>query len=209
MDEDLKEPTAACCDLGIAAVICFHRGEVAEARQHLTATAPYALLLGRRLIGPLALARSLDREQDAALPEALAALTDAFHGDTEELEEVENLLADAVRLATKTGDLASARAFEQQAATLADGSRIPHREADALYCRALLDSDASRLLAAAERYDDASRPLQKAKALEAAAKEFAHAGHRDQARTAFTRAVKTYASLGAAADIAQLQSASS
>jgi tetratricopeptide (TPR) repeat protein len=206
-DANLHEPGAACCDLGIAAVICFHRGELAAARQHLATAAPYARLLGRRLIGPLALARSLDREQDAALPEALAALADAFRGDTEELEEVENLLADAVRLATKTGDLATARAFEQQAATLAADSQIPHREADALYCRALLDHDAPRLLAAAERYDDAGRPLQKAKALEAAAREFAHAGHRAQARAMFTGAVKTYASLGATADIARLRSA--
>ena len=30
--EDLKEPAAACCDLGIAAVICFHRGEIGAAR---------------------------------------------------------------------------------------------------------------------------------------------------------------------------------
>ncbi len=206
-DTNLHEPGAACCDFGIAAMICFHRGENAAARQHLTAAARHARLIGRRVISPLALARSLDREQDGALPAALAALADAFHGDTEELDEVENLLADAVRLAIKTGDLATARAFEQQAATLAAGSRIPHREADALYCRALLDHDASRLLAAAERYGEASRPLPKAKALEAAAREFAHAGHRAQARTVFAGAVQTYASLGAAADLARLQSA--
>ena len=35
LHEDLKEPIAACCDLGIAAVICFHRGEIAAARRHL------------------------------------------------------------------------------------------------------------------------------------------------------------------------------
>ena len=28
LDEALKEPGAACCDHGIAAVICFHRGDV-------------------------------------------------------------------------------------------------------------------------------------------------------------------------------------
>jgi tetratricopeptide (TPR) repeat protein len=207
LDEALQEPEAACCDLGIAAVICFHRGDSAVARRHLAAAAPHAKLIGRRLIGPLALARSLDREQDGALPEALAALADALRDDTEELEETEDLLAEAVRLAVKTGDLAAARAFEHQVATHATGSQIPHREADALYCRALLDHDASRLLAAAERYDDASRPLQKAKALEAAARELAHAGHRDQARAVFTGAVKTYASLGATADIARLRSA--
>ena len=43
---------------------------------------------------------------------------------------------------------------------------------------ALLDHDALRLLAAAERYDAASRPLQRAQALEAAAAEFARAGDR-------------------------------
>ena len=69
--------------------------------------------LGRRLIGPLVLARSLDREQDGALPEALAVLTGAFDGNTEELEEIEDLLADAVRLAVRTGDLAAARTLDR------------------------------------------------------------------------------------------------
>ena len=56
-----------------------------------------------------------------------------------------------------------------------------------------------------QRYDDASRPLFSAKALEAAAGEFIAAGARGQARAAFTRAVEIYASLGAAADVARLQ----
>ena len=96
MDGDLKEPGGACCDLGIAAAVCFHRGETGVARQYLVTAAPYARLIGRRVIGPLALARSLDREQDGALPEALAVLTDVFSGNTEELGEIEDLLADAV-----------------------------------------------------------------------------------------------------------------
>ena len=58
--EDLKEPAGACCELGIAAVICFHRGEIGEARRHLAAAVPHAEWLGHRFIGPLALARSLD-----------------------------------------------------------------------------------------------------------------------------------------------------
>ena len=157
--EDLKEPAAACCDLGIAAVISFHRGEIGAARGHLAAAAPHAELLGHRLITSLALARSLDREHDGALPEALAALTDAFDGSTEEVEEIEDLLPDAVRLAAQTGDLGTAQALASQAAALAAESEIPHRQANALYCRGLLDQDASRLLAAAERYDDAGRPL--------------------------------------------------
>jgi DNA-binding CsgD family transcriptional regulator len=205
LPENLKEPGAACCDLGIAAVISFHRGEISAARRHLAAAVPHAKRIGHRLIGSLALARSLDCEHDGALPEALAALKDAFDGNTEQLGEIEDLLADAVRLATETGDLSTAQALAGPAAALATESEIPHRQANALYCRGLLDHDAPRLLAAAERYDDADRPLQSAKALEAAAGEFVHADNRGQARAAFTRAVEVYSSLDAAADVARLQ----
>ena len=205
LPEDLKEPAVACVDLAIAAVICFHRGEVEVARRHLAAAAQYAKRLGRRLITSLALARSLDCEHDGAQPEALAALKDAFVDNTEEVEEIEDLLADAVRLATATGDLGTAQALADQAAALAAESEIPHRQANALYCRALLDHDAARLLAAGERYDDAGRPLLSAKALEAAAREFVRADDRGQARAAFTRAAEVYTSLGAAADVARLQ----
>jgi DNA-binding CsgD family transcriptional regulator len=204
--EDPKEPAVACCDLGIAAVISFHRGEVGAARGHLAAAAPHAERLGHRLITSLALARSLDCEYDGALPEALAALTDAFDGSTEEVEEIEDLLPDAVRLATETGDLSTAQNLADQAVTLAAGSEIPHRQANALYCRGLLDHDGPRLLAAAERCDDAGRPLLSAKALEAAAEHFVDTGDRGQARDAFTRAVEVYTSLGAAADVARVQS---
>jgi DNA-binding CsgD family transcriptional regulator len=205
LPENLKEPAAACCDLGIAAVISFHCGETAAARRHLAAAVPHAQRIGHRLIGPLALARSLDCEHEGALPEALAALAEAFDGKTEELEEIEDLLADAVRLATEIGDLSTARALSGHAAALDAGSEIPHRRANALYCGGLLDHDASRLLAAAECYDDASRPLLRAKALETAAGEFVDADDRVQARGAFTRAVEVYTSLGAAADVARVQ----
>ena len=206
LPENLQEIGAACCDFGMAAVISFHRGEAAAARDHLAAAVPYAERLGNRLIPPLALARSLDRERDAALPEALAALTDAFDGNTEEIE-LENLLPDAVRLAARTGDLATAKSLAGQAARLAAGSEIPHREANALYCQGLLDRDAERLLAAAARYEDASRPLLAAKALEAAAAEFLRGDDRGQAREAFVRAVEAYNGLGAAADVARLRAA--
>jgi DNA-binding CsgD family transcriptional regulator len=205
LPEDLKEPAAACIDLGIAAVISFHRGETGTARRYLAAAVPHAERIGHRLIGRLALARSMDREHDGALAEALAVLTDGFDGNAEQLEEFEDLLTDAVRLAALTGGLGTAHALAGQAAALAAESEIPHRQANALYCRGLLDRDASRLLAAAQLYDDASRPLHKAMALEAAAGYFVDADDRSHARAAFTDAVEVYASLGAAADIARLQ----
>jgi DNA-binding CsgD family transcriptional regulator/tetratricopeptide (TPR) repeat protein len=206
LPESLKESAAACCDLGIAAVIGFHRGEAAKARRHLDGSVPHATRLGQRLIGPLVLARSLDREQDGALAGALAALMEAF-GDTEEVEEFEDLLADAVRLALLTGDLSTAKSLTGRADAVAGRSNIPHRQANSLYCRGLLDHDASMLLAAAERYGQAGRPLYRAKALDAAAGEFIDGGDREQARTAFTEAVEVYGALGAAADVARLKAA--
>jgi DNA-binding CsgD family transcriptional regulator len=203
--EHLKAPGVACCNHGIAAVIGFHRGDTDAARRHLAAAVPHAELIGRRVIGSLALARSLDHEHDGALPEALAALTEVVNGNTEQIEEIENLLADAVRLASQTGDLDTAQALTGHAAALAAGSEIPHREADALYCRGLLDRDAPRLLAAAKRYGEAGRPLLMAKALEAAAGYFVDTDDRSQARAAFTQAVEVYSSLGAAGDVARLQ----
>jgi DNA-binding CsgD family transcriptional regulator/tetratricopeptide (TPR) repeat protein len=203
--EDLKEPAAACGELGVAALISFHRGEIGEARRHLAAAVSHAKQIEHRLIGALALARSLDCEQDGELPKALAVLTDAFHGNREELEQIENLLPDAVRLATRTGDLSTAQDLAGHATTLASESQIPHRRASALYCRGLLDRDALRLVAAAERYHEASRPLQRAKALEAAAGRFIDVGDRNQARAAFTEAVEVYTLLGAAADVARVQ----
>jgi len=206
LPENLQEPGAASCDLGMAAVISFHRGEVAAARGYLAAAAPHADQLGHRLIPQLALAHSLDHEHTGALPEALTALTGAFDEISEEIE-LENLLPDVVRLAARTGDLELAQSLAGQAAKLAKGSEIPHRQANALYCEGLLDHDAGRLLTAAERYQDASRPLLAAKAYEAAAAEFLRADDRGRAREAFVQAVEAYTSIGAAADVARLRAA--
>ena len=112
----LKEPGAACCEIGIAAVIAFHRGDVLAARRHLAAAVPLAERLGRRRVGPLALARSLDLEQAGALPEALAELTDVCSDSPDDVEEVEDLLPDVVRLAAEAGDLEFARAGDREQA---------------------------------------------------------------------------------------------
>ncbi len=205
LHEDLKEPAAACCDLAIAAVICFHRGETAAARRHLAAAVRNARRIGNRLVGTLALARSLDREQDDALPQALAVLTAVFTDKIEELDDIEDLLADSVRLATRTGDLSTAESLTGHARALAADSKIPHRQANAIYCLGLLRGDAAMLLEAAERYGEAGRPLPRAKALEAAAGEFISSGQRDEARSAFTKSVEVYTSLDATADVARLQ----
>jgi DNA-binding CsgD family transcriptional regulator len=205
LQADLKEPTAACCDLGIAAVICFHRGETTAARRHLAAAVQYGERIGNRVVSSLALARSLDYEREGALRESLAALTGGFTDNAELLAEIEDLVADAVRIADQIGDVSTATTVARYAATLAAGTKIPHRKANDLYCRGVLEGDPGRLVEAAARYADANRPLLRAKALEAAAFTFLRNDDRSQARAAFTRAVEIYDSLGAAADVARLQ----
>jgi DNA-binding CsgD family transcriptional regulator len=207
LPDDLKEPGDACCELGFAAVIGFHRGEIDTARRHLAAADPYAKRIGRRLIPPLALARSLDREHAADLPEALSELTSWFDGGTEELGQAEDLVADAVRLAAMTGDYTTARDLAKQAAEFAEGAETPYRQANALYCSGLVEHDPRKLLSAAQRYFDASRPLLMAKALEAAAEEFVAIDDKAAAREAMGRAVEAYTGLGAQADVNRVQAA--
>ena len=205
MPEDLKEPAAACWELGIAAVISFHRGDIDRARRWLAAAVPHSRTdraPARRTAGP---GPQPGLRASGGATGGAGRADRGFGGDTEELQEIEDLLADAVRLAAETGDLDTAHTFAGHAAALAAGSEIPHRQANALYCRALLDHDPSQLLAAAARYEDAGRPLLRAKALEAAAGEFVSIGDRTQARAAFTKAVEVYTGLGAAADAARLQ----
>jgi DNA-binding CsgD family transcriptional regulator len=203
--ETAKDPGAACCDRGVAAVICFHRGDTDRARDHLATAAPHAKRIGNRVVSTLALARSLDWEQAGELSSALGALTAGFENNTEELDEIEDLLPDGVRLATTSGDTGTARTLTDQAEALARDTAIPHRQANAMFCRGLLDRDAGLLLQAADRYRDAGRPLLGAQAVEAAAGVFLDRGERGPARTAFTRSLDLYTLLGAARDVARLQ----
>jgi DNA-binding CsgD family transcriptional regulator/tetratricopeptide (TPR) repeat protein len=205
LQADLKEPAAACSDLGIAAMISFHRGEVTAARNHLAVATDCAKRTGYRVVPSLALARSLACERDGALLEALAALTAGFTDDLEEHSEIEDVVADTVRLAAQIGDLTLAKMFAGHAAALASGSTIPRRQANNLYCGGMLERDAAQLIEAAARYAEAGRPLLRAKALEAAAGLLVTSDERSQARHAFTRAVEIYGSLGATADVGRLQ----
>ena len=188
MPDDLKEPWIVCCELGIATEIAFHRNEPEAARRHLGTADPHWQRADYRTVVSLVLARSLDREQDGALREALDVLTATLASNPDELGETEDLLGDAVRLALKVCDKDTAQTIAEQAATLAEGSEIPHRQANALYCRGMVDKDSAVLLAAAQLYADSGRPLPRAKALEAAAGCLVEADERTAARCRRLRA---------------------
>jgi DNA-binding CsgD family transcriptional regulator len=205
LPDEFKDPSATCCDRGIAAVIAFHRGDAATARHHLELTLSSAEQIGHRIVAPLILAHSLDKEVNDQPEEALALLTARVGGDAVELDEVEDLLPEAARLAANTGATDAAAEVAAQAATLARRSSVPHRLGTAAYCRGLLERDPFLLQHAADRYRDAGRPLLRAKALEAAAIGFAGRDEKDAARRAFTRADDLYDKLGANWDLAHLR----
>jgi DNA-binding CsgD family transcriptional regulator len=204
--EDLKDHHITCCELGIAAEIDFHRNDPEAGRRRLAAAEPHGQRIGQRVLPQLVIAKSLDREEAGDLPAALTMLTATFDDNPDDLGEIEDLLGDAVRLALKAGDKDIAQTISGQAATLAEGSEIPHQQANALYCRGMVDRDAFLLLAAAQRYADAGRPLPRAKALEAAAECLVEAEERTAARQAFEQAVEVYEFLGAEADLNRVQS---
>jgi DNA-binding CsgD family transcriptional regulator len=202
---DLKEPGAACGEFGTLAVISFHRNQPEAARRQLAAAEPLAERLGHRLMPPLLLARSLDREQAGSRTEALAVLTAALDANPDDVGETEDLLGDAVRLAVRTGDKTTAQTLTGQVTALAAGSQIPHQQANALYCRGLVDRDHTLLTWAAQRYEDAGRPLPRARALEAAAECLVEIEDRTTARLLFEQAVEVYEFLGAEADLNRVQ----
>jgi len=185
----------------------FHRSDAPAARGFLSAADPHAARIGRRLIPPLALARSLDHELAGALPAALSALTCWLDGGTEETGQIQDILPDAVRLAVRIGDLGTAQALVREATDFAATRGTPSVRGNALYCRGLLGHDASLLLAAAEEYEQASRPLLRAGALEGAASAHADAGDWEQARAVLASAIQLYSWLGASVDVARTRAA--
>ncbi len=198
-----RNPVAECLHHGIAAIIKLHCG--GDGARHLAAAEPYVAQIGNRVIYPLALSRSLDRERSNAPAEALAALTDALARSAEAPAETVAVLADAVRLAIAQGDRTAAEAAATRAGALADGSTAPYPWATRLHCRGLLDHDPAQLLRAAEVYLTAGRPLPRAQALEAAGVALADRGDTASARASFNDAFSVYAGLGASWDLARMQ----
>lgn len=200
--DDAKDPGVACCDHGIAALIEFHREQPARARRHLAVASPYAKRIGDRVITSIILARSLERECAGAHEDAFEALTACLTSQAEERDEMDDLLPDAVRLAVRVGDRKAAMDLTTM---LVGRHQVPHHTGAMLYCRGVVDNDPDRLLAAADHYALARRPLPRAKALEAAATVLADSGTVSAARAPLETAYELYSSLGATRDTKRLR----
>ncbi|WP_205752729.1 helix-turn-helix transcriptional regulator [Cryptosporangium phraense] len=204
-DETWDQASACHCH-GMAAVIHLHRGDTEAGLRNLEQSESHGVMVGGlRVVASLAMASSLRHEQEGRRDEALATLLANLSGEVEELDEMEELIPEAMRLAVECNDEVGAAQVLRLAEDAVGKAEIPHRVGAALYCRGLLEGDAQLLLQAAERYLAAGRPIRRAAALEAAAARFADLGERAEARNAFSRALDGYHALEASWDAARLQ----
>ncbi len=174
---------------GLAALIAGHRDDRAASGAHLRAVADRPVSGTALSNAPyLLMARALAAEQGGRLEEALGVLAPTLRPEGEQdMEERYLWLPDVVRLGIAVGDLAS------------QGTRLTRMAAGR--CRGLVDADAVPLLAAADYYRGAGRPLELAQSLEDAAVLLARAGQREAARVAYAEAIEVYTGLGADWDI--------
>ena len=166
------------CDLGIAAVICFHRGETGAARDHLAAAVPHAKRIGHRLIS------STGTRPQPGLRAGRRATGGAGRADRCVRRQYGRPRGDRGPAGRRRPPRRRDRRPEHRAGARGSRRRARRRIGDPAPAgeRAVLPRPAgprrSRLLTAAERYEDAGRPLPRAKALEAAAGYFVDADDR-------------------------------
>jgi DNA-binding CsgD family transcriptional regulator len=144
----------------------------------------------------------LAAEQAGRPEEALAVLARCLDpGVAEDMPDRYVLLPSLTRLALAAGDAATAAAASQAAAAEADREPLPVRTAAAGHCQGLVDGDPVLVLAAADYYQSAGRPPERAQALEDAAVLLAARGDLPAARRAFADAAGLYHGLGAQWDV--------
>jgi DNA-binding CsgD family transcriptional regulator len=188
----------------VLALIAAHRDDWGEAGKRLAeipdaSPSPLPFWAGSHY--PL-LARALGAEQAEQPAEAVSILRQCLDpGFATRLPGRYQLLPPLVRLALVTGDAETAAAAAQAAVSDAAVDRVPTNVAVADQCRGLLAGDPAPVLTAAEYFEQAGRPLERAQALEDAA--VLSAAHNDftAARQALTAATAVYNSLGAEWDV--------
>ncbi|MGW1839023.1 helix-turn-helix transcriptional regulator [Streptomyces sp. NPDC002067] len=186
---------------GISALIAGHRDEREQARRHLAAGAA-GLAADREHHDFLLAARALEAERGGAPERAVALLAELLESGPGRLTLVHQWLPDLVRLATETGDTATATAAAEACAAEAAKETEPARAAAAARrCRGLLEADPEPVLAAAAHHAAVGRVFEQAQALEDAAVLLARRRRPAQARSALVEAVARYTELGAVWDV--------
>jgi len=147
-------------------------------------------------------ARALPEERAGRPERALAVLKETLDPDRAEKYQVwrHRWTPLLVRLAVEVGDRHTASTATELLAQVAESEPTPHRLAAVRWCRGLLAGDAAEVLAAAEYFRIAKRPLELGNSLEDAAVLMAGTD-RAAALATLTEAVDVYLSLGATWDV--------
>jgi DNA-binding CsgD family transcriptional regulator len=190
---------------GLAALIAAHRDDWPVAQEHLSAVADVP---ARDAIRPhnayeLLLARAIAAERAGGAAEAMSVLAPWLDPSLADLMPDEWVILPALtRLAVMAGDTAITAAALAAAERGGHGHELPKiRSAFVDCCRALAAADPAVLLATADFYRSAGRPLERAMALEDAAVLLAARDEIKAAGIAFTDAIGLYEELGARWDI--------
>ncbi len=189
---------------GLMALIAGHRDGRETAEEHLAAVRDQEIrsIFHRATLHFLLLAQALAAEQAGRPEEAVAVLSLSLdRAVARDMTYRYLLFPMLVRLALAIGDATTATGAALAAVKEAERESLPVKTAVADSCRGLLAGAAGPLLAAAAYYKSASRPLERAQALEDAAVLLAGGGDLQSARQAFGDAVGLYRDLGAQWDI--------
>jgi DNA-binding CsgD family transcriptional regulator/tetratricopeptide (TPR) repeat protein len=196
---------------GLSALIAVHRGDRTAAASQLallsgpmSATSP-----GRQSAHTPTWALAVAAQADGDIPAATAILRPAWDLDTErdQLRYLRHyLVPDLVALQLAAGDEAAGRCTAGSIRNYASRRTAPALRRSVRHACALAEGDVVELLAVADEYQQARRPLFAAQARERAAALLAGADQPRQAETALRQAVTDYESLEAGWDLARADS---
>jgi DNA-binding CsgD family transcriptional regulator len=191
---------------GLAALIAGHRNDSSMAEEHIAAVPVEALRLPGHQIASrrLLLARALAAERAGQPAKAVAMLAPFLKPEVAEIMQGRYLLLPPLaRAALAARDDKTLAASAEAARAHWDGP--PVMGAAARVCRGLAEGDPGLVLDAAAYYQGASRPVDRALALEDAAVLLAGLGQPGEARRAFTAAAQLYQELGAVWDLGRAE----
>jgi len=190
---------------GLIALIAGHRDDRVTSARHLAAAAGIPIdCLGWENTPPLLLllARALAAEQAGKPDEAVDVLAQCLDpAISEQMPGRHVLLPVLTRLALAGDDADTAAVAVAAAEQEAEREPLPVKTAAADHCRGLLGGDPAPILAAAEYFESAGKPLDRAQALEETAVLLASRCDLAAAREAFSKAAGLYRALGAAWDL--------
>jgi DNA-binding CsgD family transcriptional regulator/tetratricopeptide (TPR) repeat protein len=196
---------------GLSVLVAVHRGDrktAASQLAFLSGPAP-ATSPGRQSAHTPTWARALAAQADGDILAATAILRPVWDEDIErdQLRYLRHyLVPDLVALQLAVGDEAAARRTADSIRNYASRRTAPALRRSVQQAAALAAGDAAKLLAVADEYQQARRPLFAAQARERAAVLLAAGGQARQAEDALRQAVGTYESLDAGWDLARADS---